>query len=1483
MRQAIISEIEKLDLITPEDSKLRRGETQKEFSERIAREFYFNFYKPHLKRLLSFDLSGISKDDWENFPLITMDEDVLDFEGTYANIDFKIVDLSAVQKYNFKTCHIDNLIYANCTIDPHSFDSSFIAAHPDFFLDESYPSDFADKYYGGTLSFVDYESLSDVQKKKIGDDAFLSRISPAERDFAFSLANISSRVYSLLPEENAKLFRLSSILKTRFDEIARVYDYLKKIAVFDNKKEKELTSIALTDSLIDDIYECARKFLNDLSYAPNPQEAPEELVNKFPELYFMDLDEPLREKIWTKELTLDDYLDNYDILKKRVPWTSFRNIEVGIVMKSFYAFEDNDLDEMCRHHRHFLTYITTKSPWNWIGIHKEADTTLDDMIVSHLDKENYSRQIYNTMAAHIRDLQISSFEELATELSNLAPAIRSILSAMIDRFGLENLIAFDHKTAGSLSHNGLYNFSLIGFYAIKKRPSNPCRTYDEFLDDFASTLKKMLINGYRENLDHDIFAVGLKDSPEGNIFLSENESAIVRRLGEDIEKKFENFELTVEDILKYPVLQNVLEDKDVGFFMKKNGHQNIPLVDSLGNKLFFRILKIYGPLTETIFRRNIVLSEKETLESLEAKIDKIFYEDITSGRLDDYSSLPVNFQKTYPHLFLKSPYEDLNHAFASRTLTFEDFEAHPEYLACFKYTDLFAGLNSSYANLIGRINLPCTKEQNMNKLKIARFISMTSLTGNRHDFIAYCIRHIDNLDETKLKDALLILNRLTYSNSGKLSRLKDELCDKILESEHPISALNQIERVYLTNNLPDTAKNFAVFRILHSNKDGSLSLNLKDISSPVLNAHSRTSNEIIIYSDLLKSAIESNNLSLRHYIRSLEEGERLFSFIDISNFDCLTVEEHKILEEYVNHLYALYKQTSRGKREPIERTGDLAYDLMMIKHYFGNCTNLFDHLVRTFMHFIGIDDLATLKATMEKRVHNRDVQSRKIEFEQFKLQSGDMIKGLGVKSLDYLFPTMQNGALSSEFLGSQATSIGDMTPLDTDLSLIKEPSFNMSATINSSISNSYGPIWLVIKSTNPLVYISRGISKKESGKYLKDKLEAFETDSPTHYGIRTGFGSTNIDFIIAENYTPHMGLAIAMQGFYIPIVDREGKLKFTSSTFDEYRRAMEGLSYYGMNEYTVSDRLVTEEIEQIAASLPNAIEEANKKAEKIKEIIRLAVSKVMLDGENTHLKVTDYMDGNIAPGTIELINIGSTSRATSDFAESDFDFMVRIDTDIIASSTKMNALKDAIRTVFGQSDSDFHYKEICIPGIADTLDIDISFVPKTDTINYTTDEAIKDKLRTIEKTAPTKYNYVLANIIYAKKILKEAGCYYKNGHSKCVAGGLGGVGIENWILAHHGSFIEAAEDFLDVAKNYPDYEDFKRHYTIWDFGENFYFGKDDKHDRITDKYENFVCSNMTSDGFEKMKKALALTLEKIKREDTSFDLQSEEDKKKSAI
>ena len=114
----------------------------------------------------------------------------------------------------------------------------------------------------------------------------------------------------------------------------------------------------------------------------------------------------------------------------------------------------------------------------------------------------------------------------------------------------------------------------------------------------------------------------------------------------------------------------------------------------------------------------------------------------------------------------------------------------------------------------------------------------------------------------------------------------------------------------------------------------------------------------------------------------------------------------------------------------------------------------------------------------------------------------------------------------------------------------------------------------------------------------------------------------------------------------------------------------------------------------------------------------------------------------------------------------------------------------------------------------------------------------------------------------SNRLLKEPKgstfCYYviykKGSYSE---GGLGGIGIENWILQNGGSFEKAAREFLNFSEG-KDFEAFGNAYQIWDFGENHLAEKKGFY-----KHDNFIKNNMTSDGYLKMKQALQNYLDSL--------------------
>ena len=544
-----------------------------------------------------------------------------------------------------------------------------------------------------------------------------------------------------------------------------------------------------------------------------------------------------------------------------------------------------------------------------------------------------------------------------------------------------------------------------------------------------------------------------------------------------------------------------------------------------------------------------------------------------------------------------------------------------------------------------------------------------------------------------------------------------------------------------------------------------------------------------------------------------------------------------------------------------------------------------------------------------------------------KLQPGDLVKGMGgtdgygIRYLSYAF---QNGSISKEYLGDASRS--DTTPLDADASIVLDDEQTINQTMANMLADGYGGgLWVVLRPDKDRFIITRrdnreadrsvydlsvpdvnfdrtNLSQEEIDRRLKEiaeakrhrreglpKLEIFATgvDGDGHYGIRTGFGMDKVSYYISdrttrtgknlsgfnegngEEYTlvsEVTKLEIALNGFYIPVVDRDSEeLIFTPDDYDKMRQQMSGLSYYHTGDYQFAPEdeleLPSANIREttipdtttIVSELPASMAETDHKHEVINQAIKQAITNI----PELNLSYKDYLDGDLTENIVEMIDTGSTGRQTNTPGSGDFDYLARLDRSILNDPTKKQQITDALLTAFGRENDgsaivngNLRLKQVSIDGLAEPVDIDITFAQKTNKVQYPTDAALADRLSNIKNQSETKYQQVLANIIYAKQFLKAAGAYKPRRSPEAEGvGGLGGVGIENWVLQHGGSFKQAARDFLTIADSCSSFEDFCAHYPVWDYGEN--------HKGIRSKpHDNFVADNMNQEGYERMKQAL---------------------------
>ena len=720
----------------------------------------------------------------------------------------------------------------------------------------------------------------------------------------------------------------------------------------------------------------------------------------------------------------------------------------------------------------------------------------------------------------------------------------------------------------------------------------------------------------------------------------------------------------------------------------------------------------------------------------------------------------------------------------------------------------------------------------------------------KEKYLNYCLEHEETLKEDKIDDVYNVLKRIETSNSSEILRFKESLADQVLQFDNPSEKLDEVEKIFLQNNLPNVGKIFLVFKTLYPDYSSFKSHTI----SPTLKVGNDFNRDTIIFSDLLRITIGSNNKDFNEYVNSLVAGNMIYRLIKTNQKDIkdLTNEEQIILQDFLSHINVLYKNTLIGKKDKRTSKENVIEEIEEIKRlldpYKSNEQELPDRIIYMFAHAAGFDNVKDLKLYQEQKLREREQVHRKISNQgKIKLQKGDLIKG--IKNVKYLANILNNGSLCGEFLGENAGS--DCTPLDADLSLIEEDFPTNEESIKSTPSHGYGNTFLVLKSDSRFNLTRTNSEDGKPSNRKEHRPELFQTGflGKNHYGIRTGLASSDIDYILTSENPKRICLDVALSGIYIPVVDMNGNVIFTYEDYQNIRKNMYGLSHFGLEaEYKVAPNVSQDQnVKEISKKLAASRKDIKAKQAAIYE-------KIAIVAEKYGYKLNRKLTKNLQPGTIECIDTGSTGRGTNIPNDADFDFIMRLDRELLTDEKKLNEFKKDLLKVFNKdagliSTGDFRLNEVEIDGVSVPLDIDISFVVKTNDINYSTDMCIKDRLDTIKKLYPDKYDEVIANIILAKQILKENHCYKAN-RGDHPEGGLCGVGVENWILQNGGSLLEAAKDFITKAYG-KSFDEFKKEFSVYNYGENFLAQR-----RGWYVHDDYVADNMSESGYNKMVETL---------------------------
>ena len=1029
---------------------------------------------------------------------------------------------------------------------------------------------------------------------------------------------------------------------------------------------------------------------------------------------------------------------------------------------------------------------------------------------------------------------------------------------------------------------------------------------------------------------------------------------------EELRELLCNRELTSEKLLEHPEWVNVLVEENINLnliFKLRDANNKYIDIETIVNEFDSKedaltALVVYSNIRNS----NIIPHFEDVKEEMCFEI----YEGILNGT--KYSEdMPEDFKKEHPELFLdKTIPEDIRTKFYQKQFTLKDFEENPNLIRTFGNTNLLFGLKDSQYCFMG--TLFKGHDANNDCLKAIEIFN-ESTNEEEADFIRESIieshETIGTIRIEKFPDLIELHKNVQYSNAVELSSFKRNFMREILNSDNPSATFKSLENIYLKGDLPGYMKLFKCFQTIYPNFEKEYCFDFSPnsrISPELLEAGNAEHRFLIVYNDLLRTAVHSQDRTLIEYLNNISEGSELYFALNSGEktIESISNEEVDKLTTFAGHLEALYKSISFPYQEELTekayKKDELTQKFKILerisaKDYFKDINGLVplaevekykramlktkislllkkfnastistpdelkDKIVSYIGHSAGYDSFNQMVQDINRIRNNADKRNRECAEEYrdkpFMFEEGDFVRGIGY--IEALTGSLNKGNVAKEFMCSYAgTSGSDTTPLDVDITYIV-PKSGITTSIDGTPTGwGFGNIFVVIKKDNPNFNITRDKDGNVlDTKYDPNKVEMFGTYTPkggwfTHWGARTGISFTDVDFVLyKENktikrdehnlpmvdekgnivyvknsndrsdggYVPieHDALAeiqfeIARNGYYIPVIDMLGRLVFTPEQYDALRSKVAGLPYYSSEEYTISSKLdfpgINELVEIKKVDMQKTAEKEKIVRGKVEEIIKN--SKLDVDT----IAIADTLSKDLTEGIVQLIGTGSTSRGTNVPDDSDFDYMLKVDKKVYMHTT--DTLIANFKTMEHEEDNS-HDKRVRLAGVTveeleEPFDIDISIDQKKNNIQYSTEMALEERLKTIRKQSPDDYYKVIANIVYAKQFLKEIGVY-KSARVNPELGGLGGVGVENWILQNGGSFRQACDTFLEKAFDpktgeIVPFNDFKKVYTVWDFGENH--ESKGKH-----PFDEYVSLNMNEAGYTKLCVELPKKLKEI--------------------
>ncbi len=1017
-------------------------------------------------RLLSYDLSDIPFEEWEDIALVSSDKYSADFSKTKANLDFHIMGVLFTEKevYNFKGCNVKNIESLESYSDTF-FDEKTKRENSSLFLSDKFSQEIKNKYYSYNLSIKDISNLPEEQINELENNCNVRK-----RDgFTFT----DRRLIKILGlKKNIELYKQDAteykniedtVGKTYFDDSS--LNNLENASLSDIKLAiyKEIRNQAITSGFYSSF---GRRPLKESDYTTD-------FVEQNKDLFLKDINLPqdIKNRYFNKCLTYQDVKGNLEAFKT-IPIEFFMErsseftklceiLGAGNFQKLLEKYPEtidylmeND-EAMVEIVKRLPPEITENNNKNQMieYFFKEA---VKDYYIEYVKNNNINILDNNKFPLWLKPLNINKIVDKYQDINDLVGYNTNTL--LLDEnqrktFTKANFMfikRFEDETHFFSKHgmntlNILRHINLINSYS-----------YDEFQEKIATELWNIRNSHEYYKFDYD-YIQGEFRNKHKEIFLEQDAPEILR-------KAF--YELTIDstfikehsDCLEYIRTSNrPLRD----FFESKTRGLIANIEKTLGRTEGYEVIIPYLKYFEKIyFNYN---EEKLTKTTLLDEINKEIFKNIINGNVDYNNDMHNSFKQKYPSLFIdEKASKKIKDKFYNGKFRLEDFNNDISLFDYFKDTNIAYAFGKDYYWTIPLFENSDNDKANYSRLKIIAEYQKITDQDLADIFKEYCSENSSNLKDDKISTVVTVLERLSYSNSSEMYKLRKAIASQIVNLPDPLEKLDKMEDIFIKNNLPTVGKIYSCFEILHPGLSG-FDFD-SDRMSPILKHKSTMGRQFTIFSNLIRTTFASNNRSVNDYLDNIEVGSNLYKEIvsGKKNYDSLSEEDRKTMNLFSKYLETLYNNSMKGKKEPLtsDKAGIEKIDELVTKlSPNGNSDyNIADRVVRMFCGYSGIDTMKEAKDFIESKSQQAQLRNIQESKHDMTLEKGDFIKGIG--DITYLPSILENGVRTKDLLGADASS--DNTPLDTDVSVILNDEGSIREKISRTAAANYGPMYSIL-------------------------------------------------------------------------------------------------------------------------------------------------------------------------------------------------------------------------------------------------------------------------------------------------------------------------------------------------------------------------------------------------------------------------------------